>query len=73
MVVFTPTRTGEVNADISAELVRRAELYARAANDTTLQAALMERCRRDILFWFDNFAWTFDPRRPPKHHPAAFV
>ena len=67
--LLTPKRTGNVDEDISAELVRRAELYARAANDATLQAALMERCRRDILFWFDNFAWTFDNRRPPNTIP----
>lgn len=29
----------------------------------------MARCAADPLFWFDNFAWSYDPRRPPYHIP----
>ncbi len=29
----------------------------------------MEQCRRDILFWFAHFCWTFDPRLAQPHQP----
>lgn len=29
----------------------------------------MEKCRRDIVFWFNHFCWTFDPRAAQPHRP----
>lgn len=43
-------------------LLERAKLWTAAEKDKGLQAALMERCRRDPIYWFNNFCWTFDPR-----------
>lgn len=37
----------------------------RAESNPELRAVLKERCKRDPLFWFDNFCWTFDPRKEP--------
>jgi hypothetical protein len=48
---------------LEASVRRRAVLLDRAENDTALQAQLLEMCRRDPVFWFNNFCWTFDPRR----------
>lgn len=43
-------------------------LYA-AKNDPTLQAQCIAACNHDIVFWFNNFAYTFDPRRAPADLP----
>lgn len=42
----------------------RFDLLRKAKNNPTLQAALIEKCRRDVLFFFNVFLWTYDPRRP---------
>jgi len=43
----------------------RADIIQRAENNPELQGLLREKCRRDIIFWIDTFAWTKDPRRIP--------
>lgn len=52
-----------------ATLRERAALIHRAAADVNLQAVLNEKCKRDILFWFNNFCWTFNPREAPYNFP----
>lgn len=52
-----------------ASLQERAELIQAARNNPLKQAALVEMCKRDILFWFNNFCWTFDPRKAPHNFP----
>jgi phage terminase large subunit len=47
----------------------RADLIKRASADPKLQAGLYEKCRRDILFWFNNFCWTYNPREKPYNFP----
>jgi hypothetical protein len=64
-------RTGEERAPaLRAELVRRATLYTEAEHDRKLRAALIERCRRDTAFFFDHFAFAFEPRHM-KHYPMV--
>lgn len=43
-------------------LLERAELIQAAQNKPKVQAAHMELCRRDPIYWFNTFCWTFDPR-----------
>ncbi len=50
-------------------LSQRAQWLAAAQNSFELQQLLLEKCRRDILFWFDHFCWTFDPRLSQPHQP----
>ena len=50
-------------------LTKRFVLLFAAAQSPILQVLLMEMCRRDILFWFNWFCWTFDPRLPQPHQP----
>ncbi len=50
-------------------LQHRLQLYRKAHANPELQTLLMERCRRDVVFWFNNFAWTFDPRKKSPHLP----
>ena len=45
-----------------AELLRRLSLLKAVQHQSSAQALLMEACRRDIVFWFNTFAWTYDPR-----------
>ena len=40
----------------------RAELIQKAEDDVELQEILKLKCKNDIKFFFDAFAWTFDPR-----------
>ncbi len=52
-----------------SSLQQRALILQKAKDNPQLQAAINEYCSRDILYWFNNFAYTFDPRRPPYHFP----
>lgn len=40
----------------------RLEARAAAEFNPAIQAALIAKCRYDIFFWFQYFAWTYDPR-----------
>lgn len=50
-------------------LRQRAELGAIASNNEVVQGIHLELCRRDPLYWFDNFCWTSDPRKPQSNIP----
>ena len=50
-------------------LQSRARWLALAQDNSKMQALLLEKCRRDILFWFHHFCWTFDPRLDAPHQP----
>jgi hypothetical protein len=68
-MTLTATAQEAIQSDkdmIRANKIARATLLMKAANDTEFQAVLLEKCRRDILFWVDHFAWTYDPRRKGK-------
>ena len=43
-------------------LQERVLLLQKASDNTQLQVVQMELCRRDPVYWFNHFAWTFDPR-----------
>lgn len=43
-------------------LIHRYRLLHRLSKDWRLRLLVLERSRRDIVWWFDHFAWTFDPR-----------
>lgn len=44
------------------DLVERVWVLAQANDDPSKQAALYEKCRRDPIFWFNTFCYTYDPR-----------
>jgi hypothetical protein len=46
----------------------RAHTLEAAEKDPTLQAVLMEKCRRDRLFWINTFVWTYNPRLAGRKH-----
>ena len=52
------------------DLIReRATVLDAAARDPVLQAALKKRCELDVVYFIDNFVWTFDPRKEPSDLP----
>lgn len=56
-------------ASIRENLLWRDEVLLRAEDDEDYQKDLFEACRRDILFFTNSFAWTYDPRTELKHLP----
>jgi hypothetical protein len=51
-------------------LIRRFELIQRLEADPQLQQLAYVRCAKDAAWWFNNFAWTYDPRGPAGGLPA---
>lgn len=43
---------------LAKNLVERAKLLNRATKDVAFQSILMAKCKQDILFWFEYFAYT---------------
>ena len=50
--------------DLEANLKRRYEVVTEAENNLEVQLLLKEQCRNDVLFFFNMFVYTYDPRRP---------
>lgn len=53
----------QVPRDVVKNLLYRREVLLRAAQDRQLQRALIEACRRDILFYVNTFVWQLNPRK----------
>jgi hypothetical protein len=51
-----------VPKDVPSNLQFRANLLEMAAEDPQLQRMLIDQCKDDILFFFNVFLFTFDPR-----------
>jgi hypothetical protein len=47
----------------------RALLLQKAEGDIELQQYLLRACELDIVYWFNTFCWTFDPRREQSDLP----
>lgn len=56
--------------DDRRERARRARILARCDFDMEFRAAVMAKSARDCAWWFNNFAWTFDPRVLPERKPT---
>lgn len=52
-----------LNEEIRSELIRRIELNRLALNDDGFRAVEIQKCKRDIVHFCQNWALTFDPRR----------
>lgn len=53
-----------------ASIIRRLELLRTLDGKPVAQAIEMELCRRDPVRWFNNWAWTYDPRAAASGKPA---
>lgn len=58
-----------MNSSIRSALEERYVLLKKAKENPSLQADLMEMSRRDIVFWFNNFCWTWDPDSDEAEQP----
>ena len=58
-----------VPKELERNLAFREELLNDAAGDRDYQDELWMMCSRDILFYFNAFLWTYDPRRDPNELP----
>lgn len=54
---------------LEANLTFRETILNDAAGDRDYQDELWMMCARDILFYFNAFLWTYDPRRSPNELP----
>lgn len=50
-------------------LLERLEIQKSCSDNKEKQLAAIELCRRDILYFFKWFAWTYDPRITPSELP----
>lgn len=55
----------------AAEIRRRLTLLSQIEEDPDLAGLELELCRRDATHFINNWCWTFDPRRAPKHFPFS--
>lgn len=52
---------------------KRLKLEAEAATDKELQVAIRAICADDPIFWFNHFAWTYDPRQRAENQVVPFI
>src|SRR5690606_5486300 len=52
-----------------AEIERRIKVLDLCATDPGFKADVIDLCRRDVVFFFNTFLWTFDPRTQRKKYP----
>lgn len=51
------------------DLETRYRVLKAAQYDEQLQKDLVAFCKHDIIFWYETFVYTYDPRRYPYHFP----
>ncbi len=54
---------------IAGNLDFRMNLIQQCQHDEALANDVWHSCKRDIIFWIDNFCWTKDPRKEPDIMP----
>lgn len=54
-------------------LAFRERVCTAALKSKSVRRELRQACSEDILFWFNTFVWTFDPRLKPKFRRAPFI
>ena len=59
----------EYPKSIAENKIYRAKCLLKAQESDKVKAALLYKCKQDRLFWFNIFAWTYDPRSTDKHLP----
>lgn len=57
------------NRDYNKIMAERIDIRSRAEEDAEFRRDVLFECKDDILYWFDNFAWTLDPRKETSQLP----
>lgn len=65
--------TSSIDSSIRQKKVERAENLLRANQDLRFRTALIEKARRDPVFFFNQFCWTYDPRPEAKPNHFPFI
>jgi len=56
-------------ADLVQAIAKRVEITAKAKKDTNLQSVIKKMCALDVLYFIENWVWTYDPRLEYKYIP----
>jgi len=56
-------------SELKNNLIERVKITQGCLDDVNKQAAAVELCKRDVLFFFKYFLWTYDPRKSPSEIP----
>lgn len=62
-----------VPKDLAANLEARAKLREACIGNPELQAAVMQACSEDILFYVNMFCWTYNPKDYPDRPNRPFI
>lgn len=54
---------------MATTIQQRLKLIVECKKDPSFAMAMRERCKDDIIFWFNHFCYTFNPRVTPSHLP----
>jgi len=72
--MLSPGRSHElISRDRHKNLLQRKQVYAAAKDDEIVQHVIRQRCRDDILFWWNLFVWQFDPSKRGAAAVAPFI
>lgn len=66
-------RQADIRDNQEKWLLKRLELETLAKYDVEVQAAVRAMCTQDVFFWFNHFAWTYDPRQTPDKQVVPFI
>jgi phage terminase large subunit len=59
-----------VSPDLDRESLRRYLKKQRLKNNPSAQQEELDRCRNDVVYWINEWAWTYDPRNISRSKPA---
>ncbi len=57
------------NRDYADLLRKRILLNEECQENLQMRATALDQCKKDKIFWFDNFTYTYDPRIVPSNRP----
>lgn len=72
--ILTPNSTeADIKAFVAHNTRNRIQLLARCEKDNQFRNTTLELCKRDPVFWINNFCWTYNPKFPLGCSDVPFV
>lgn len=65
------SRDSTLEAELVAEVKKRAQMLVEFRTDEALQKEERDRCRQSASYFVTRWCWTYDPRRSPSNIPFA--